>query len=152
MTLELLWWHWLALGLLLMLAEIFLASFTIFWFGLAGLVVAGLLWLFPGLALSAQLAFWALASIAMTAAWFRYFRPAMVDRTKAGLSREAVVGETGQVIRRPQEGRRGVVRFPMPLLGADEWEFIATDEVDPGDRVVVTDVSGNTLVVAKKNN
>lgn len=151
MTIEMLWWHWLALGLLLMLAEIFLASFTIFWFGLAGLVVAGLLWLLPGLALSVQLAVWALASIAMTVAWFRFFRPVMVDRTKAGLSREAVVGETGQVIRSPQAGRRGMVRFPMPLLGADEWEFIATDEVALGDRVVVTDVSGNTLVVAKKH-
>ena len=151
MNLELLWWHWLALGLLLMLAEIFVASFTIFWFGLAGLVVAAALWLFPRLPLEGQLLLWALASVALTVAWFRYFRPSMVDRTKAGLSREAVVGETGQVIRVPQEGRRGVVRFPMPLLGADEWEFIAIDEVALGDRVVVTDVSGNTLVVTRKN-
>ena len=151
MTFELLWWHWLALGLLLMLAEIFVPSFTVFWFGLAGLVVAVVLWLFPSLALGAQLVLWALASIAMTVAWFRFFRPTMTDRTKAGLSREAVVGETGQVIRIPQEGRRGMLRFSLPLLGADEWEFIATDAVDLGDRVVVTDVSGNTLVVKKKH-
>lgn len=151
MDIKLLWWHWIAVGLLLMLAEIFVPSFTIFWFGLAGLVVAALLWLLPGMALSGQLAVWAIASIALTVAWFRYFKPTMVDRTKAGLSREAVVGETGQVIRAPQEGRRGVVRFSMPLLGTNEWEFIATDEVVLGDRVMVVDVSGNTLVVKKKD-
>ncbi len=57
---------------------------------LISLAVAGLLWLFPGLALSAQLAFWALASIAMTATWFRFFRPAMVDRTKADGDKQAI--------------------------------------------------------------
>jgi membrane protein implicated in regulation of membrane protease activity len=151
MDVKLLWWHWIIIGMLLMLAEIFIPSFTIFWFGLAGLVVGGLLLLIPGLALSWQLTGWALASIAFTVAWFRYFKPTMVDRTKAGISREAVVGEIGQVIREPREGRRGMVRFSMPLLGSNEWEFIATDEVAVGDRVVIVDVSGNTLVVSKKN-
>lgn len=150
MDFKLLWWHWVAIGMLLMLAEILVPSFTIFWFGLAGLVVALLLWPLPDLALSWQLTVWALASIGFTVAWFRYFKPIMVDRTKAGISREAMIGETGQVIRVPQEGRRGMVRFSMPLLGADEWEFIATGEVATGDRVVVVDVSGNTLVVKRK--
>jgi len=150
MEFKMLWWYWIAIGMLLMLAEILVPSFTIFWFGLAGLVVGGLLWLLPEMALSWQLTVWALASIGMTLAWFLFFKPTMIDRTKAGISREAVVGETGQVIRIPQEGRRGLVRFSLPLLGANEWEFIATDEVALGDRVMVTDVSGNTLVVQKK--
>lgn len=151
MTFTLLWWHWLVFGMVLMLAEIFVPSFTIFWFGLGGCVVAALLWLFPALSPSAQVALWALSSAVFTFLWFRYVKPTMIDRTKAGISREAVVGETGQVIRDPREGRRGVVRFSMPLLGSDEWEFIATGEVAVGDRVVVVDVSGNTLVVTKKN-
>ena len=150
MDFKMLWWYWIAIGMLLMLAEILVPSFTIFWFGLAGLVVGGVLWLLPEIALSWQLTIWALASIAFTLAWFKYFKPTMIDRTKAGISREAVLGETGQVIRIPQEGRRGMVRFSLPLLGANEWEFIATDEVALGDRVVVMDVSGNTLVVQKK--
>ncbi|BCR04704.1 membrane protein [Desulfuromonas versatilis] len=152
MEIQLLWWHWMVLGMLLMLAEIFVPSFTIFWFGLAGLVVAVLLWLAPELAISWQVVIWALASIGFTIAWFRFFKPTMTDRTKAGLSREAVVGEIGQVIRDPQDGRRGVVRFSLPLLGDDEWEFVTTEELKVGDRVVVVDVSGNTLVVAKKGN
>ena len=40
-------WHWLILGLILMVLEIFIPSFTIFWFGLAAVVVSGLVWLIP---------------------------------------------------------------------------------------------------------
>jgi len=144
------YWHWLVFGMLLIIAELFVPSFTIFWFGLGAILLSGLVWLAPGLALAWQLFFWALASVAFTFLWFRFFRPLMADRTKAGLSREAVMGESGQVIKAPLENQRGVVRFTMPLLGADEWPFISGDEVKPGDRVFVRDVSGNTLVVEKR--
>jgi membrane protein implicated in regulation of membrane protease activity len=32
------YWHWLVLGMILMVIEMFIPSFTIFWFGLGGLV------------------------------------------------------------------------------------------------------------------
>jgi len=147
-----LWWYWIAFGMVLVLAEIFLASFTIFWFGLAAIVVGLLLWVAPGVALSWQLLGWALFSIAFAILWFRYFKPTMRDRTKAGISKEAVQGETGLVIRLAQENQRGLVRFSMPLLGDDEWEFFCSDTLSLGDRVIVVDVSGNTLVVSKKGN
>ena len=76
----------------------------------------------------------------------------MTDKTKAGISREAVLGESGQVIRTPQEEKRGIVRFTTPLLGDDEWEFICDSTVIVGDRVTVKDVSGNTLIVSKNSN
>ena len=75
----------------------------------------------------------------------------MTDRTKAGISREAIVGESGQVITIPEEGKRGIVRFTTPLLGADEWPFICDQKISSGDRVYVKDVSGNTLIVEKRD-
>jgi membrane protein implicated in regulation of membrane protease activity len=152
MEFKMLWWYWVSFGMLLMMAEIFVPSFTIFWFGLAALVVALLLGIAPDIAVSWQLTCWALSSILFTFLWFKYFKPTMIDRTKAGISKEAVLGETGLVIRLPQEGVRGQVRFVMPILGAEEWEFLCTDELTIGDRVMVADVSGNTLVVTKKGN
>lgn len=152
MDIQLLWWYWIAFGLLLILAEIFLVSFTIFWFGLAAIVVGLLLWFAPGIAMSWQLLGWALFSIGFAVLWFRYFKPTMRDRTKAGISKEAVQGETGLVVRLAQENQRGLVRFAMPLLGDDEWEFFCNDPLSIGDRVIVIDVSGNTLVVNKKGN
>ena len=46
--------------------------------------------------------------------------------------------------------RRGLLRFAAPVLGAEEWPFICSDQIDAGDRAVVKDVSGNTLIVSKK--
>jgi membrane protein implicated in regulation of membrane protease activity len=150
MELIILWWYWLIFGMLLILAEMLVPSFTLLWFGLSGLCIAVLLLFLPGLAFSLQLLFWALASIVFTLLWFKYFKPTMIDRTTAGVSKEAVTGETGMVIKAPQDQIRGIVRFPIPLLGSDEWEFICQDGCDVGDRVEVTDVSGNTLIVKTK--
>jgi len=144
------YWHWLVLGMLLIILELFVPSFTIFWFGLGALLVSIILWVAPSVDLSWQIFIWAVASSLFTFLWFRFLRPLMADRTKAGLSREAVLGESGQVIQIPQEGKRGVVRFTTPLLGADEWPFICEEAVACGDRVFVKDISGNTLIVEKR--
>ena len=143
------YWHWLVFGMILIIAEIFVPSFTIFWFGLGGLLVAGLMLLFSGISFTWQLFIWAIASCVFTFLWFRFIRPRMTDRTKAGISREAAVGETGQVIQAPEDGRRGKVRFTIPLLGSEDWPFICDGPVSVGDRVTVSDISGNTLVVKK---
>ena len=150
MEFKILYWYWLVFGMLLIVAEIFIPSFTVFWFGLGALIVALILWLLPNMAVSWQLFIWAIASIVFTVVWFKFFKPLMTDRTKAGISREAVLGESGQVIKIPQEDRRGIVRFTTPVLGADEWPFICEQAVVSGDRVVVKDVSGNTLIVDKR--
>ena len=142
-------WHWLVFGMFLILLEIFIPSFTIFWFGLGAIVVSILVWLPIDVSFSAQLFIWAVSSSIFAALWFKYFRPLMIDRTKAGISREAVIGETGQVVQMPAGEKRGIVRFTTPLLGNDEWNFICDTPVELGDRVRVSDVSGNTLIVLK---
>ncbi|MED5525251.1 NfeD family protein [Gallaecimonas pentaromativorans] len=150
MEFELQYWHWLVFGMVLIIAEMFLASFTLFWFGLGALVVAGLMGVFPALPLPWQLVLWALSSIVFTLLWFRYLKPLMADKSKAGNASEAIKGEVGQVIVLPVDDKRGVVRFTTPLLGDDEWPFICRNTVALGDRVYVTDISGNTLIVEKR--
>lgn len=150
MEVTLQYWHWLVFGMLLMAAEIFIPSFTIFWFGLGGLIVAGLLSLNPEIAISWQLFCWAAASSVFALLWFKFLRPKMTDRTKAGIAREAIAGEVGQVIKAPTEHSRGVVRFTTPVLGDDEWEFICNSDVVLGDRIFIKELSGNTLLVEKR--
>jgi len=150
MAVTLAYWHWLIGGMVLLIAELFLGSMTVLWFGLGALIIAALLFFVPGIDLSWQLFVWAILSGWLTFMWFRFFKPFMADRTKAGISREAIVGETGHVITAPGEGRRGTIRFSRPLLGSDEWPFICDHEVTAGDLVVVREVSGNTLIVEKK--
>ena len=147
MEFEIVYWHWLVLGMLLMAIEIVLPSFTALWFGV-GAIIVGILMLFIPMSLSVQVVVWALVSAAFTAWWFMYLKPKSPDRTQAGLSREAILGQVGLVIALPEGEKRGTMRFTTPVLGADEWPFICETEVGLGDRVRVKEVSGNTLVVA----
>ncbi|MDY6922173.1 MAG: NfeD family protein [Pseudomonadota bacterium] len=149
MTFELLYWHWVVLGVFLMLTEIVLTSFFVLWFGIAAVLMGLLLLLVPGLDLAWQIFIWTLLSVALAVFWFKYLKPLAIDKTKAGLSREAILGEVGQVISVPHDGKRGRMRFPAPILGADEWLIISQDTLLEGDRVRVKDVSGNSLIVEK---
>ena len=149
MSLGIEYWHWIVFGVLLVLSEIALTTFFVLWFGIAAIIVGVILFFAPGLALSWQIFIWTLFSSLLALAWFKYLKPLSVDRTKAGLSREAIVGEVGQVISAPGEERRGRMRFPAPILGADEWQIISSDSLAIGDRVRVKDVSGNSLLVEK---
>lgn len=143
------YWHWIVFGLALACLEIFLPSFVILWFGLSAIVV-GLLMLVVDFSITAQLLVWAFLSVVFLALWHKLVSPRMRDKTLAGLSREAIVGKVGTVLEYSQDSGRGSLRFPAPVLGNDEWEILSEDPLRSGDRVVVRDVSGNTLVVRQK--
>jgi len=149
MSFEILYWHWIVFGVVLMLSEIALTTFFILWFGVAAILVGIMLFFFPAVGLNWQILGWTILSSVLAFAWFRYLKPLSTDRTKAGLSREAIVGEVGQVIVAPGPEKRGRLRFPAPILGDDEWMIIAKGPVAEGDRVRVVDVSGNALLVEK---
>ena len=150
-NLKLLWWHWLAFGLVLVGLELVVPSFTIVWFGIAACLVGFLLLLVPSMTLALQILIWAAASAACTWFWFRYFKPKMHDRTTSGMSHEAIVGETGMMLRgvaSPLD--RGRIRFAVPVLGAEEWDCISNDPLRAGDYARVTGIEGHVLTVKRK--
>lgn len=149
MEYDVLYWHWIILGIVLALSEIFLTTFFILWFGAAAVLMGGLLFLLPDLSLTWQILIWTVLSSVLAWAWFKYLKPLSIDRTQAGLSREAIIGQTGQVLSPPNGELRGKLRFPAPILGSDEWMIISQDELVTGDRVSVIDLSGNSLIVKK---
>ncbi len=149
MEFELLYWHWIVLGVILMLSEIFLGSFFIFWFGAAALSVGFAMLIIPGMTEAAQIIIWVFASTIFALGWFKFVKPLSIDNTKAGLSKEALLGEIGQVLDPPNGDKFGRLRFPAPVLGSDEWLIISQDELAIGDRVSVVDLSGNSLIVTK---
>lgn len=145
---EILYWHWVVLGIGLMAIEMVLPSFIMLWFGLAAVVV-GILSYFVPMSLTVQIFLWTAFSVAFTALWFLYIKPMSKDKTKAGLPDEAIIHETAMVISLPIDGEKGQLRFSTPKLGNEEWLFNTEDDVAIGDRVRVTAVSGNSLIVVK---
>lgn len=141
-------WHWLVLGVVLIISEMFLTTFATLWFGVAAVIVALLAWLLP-ISEFIQIVLWIMLSIIMVVAWFKFIKPLSIDRTKAGLGGGVIIGELGMIVIRPTPDRVGTVRFSVPIVGATEWMCRTRgEEVEVGQRVVVVDVVGNELVVA----
>lgn len=144
-------WHWVIIGLLLITVELFLPSFAALWFGVAALLTALLAWLLP-VGLITQVVIWLVLSIIACVLWFALIQPKIKTRTKAGLGGAVIIGESGMIISAITPEGLGVVRFAVPKVGADQWRCRSDDgqPIVVGERVVVTAVMGNELVVAKK--
>ena len=146
MTLE--WWHWEIAGLALVLLELAVPAFFVIWFGFGAMLVGLVLLLAPGLALSAQIGVWVLASVAMTVLWFRVFKRSQ-HKTLVGTATGEVIGEIGLLVSAVAPFERGKVRFQRPVLGAEEWACVAESAIAAGERVRVVSVEGSYVKVAK---
>ena len=146
MTLE--WWHWEIAGLALVLLELAVPAFFVIWFGFGAMLVGLVLLVAPGLALSAQIGVWVLASVAMTVLWFRVFKRSQ-HKTLVGTAAGEVIGEIGLLVSAVAPFERGKVRFQRPVLGAEEWVCVAESAIAAGQRVRVVSVEGSYVKVAK---
>jgi membrane protein implicated in regulation of membrane protease activity len=128
---NILYWHWIVFGLLLITVELFAPVFVMLWLGVAGILVGTLILLLP-LGFSAQLIIWAALSTLFLLAWHKFISPKITTQTLAGLSREAMIGQIGMVISFSEQQGRGK---------------IYSGTLNNGDKVQVVDISGNSLMV-----
>lgn len=125
-----------------------LPAFAALWFGIAAICVGIISWIFPFIGLTAQLVIWIILSVLCTFLWFKFIKPLSIDKTK-GLDCPV----KPQSVRSVWSFRPGLehdlikVRFPVPVLGSDEWNCRTQATVQVGDRVRVVDITGNDLVV-----
>ena len=145
---NLLWWHWMVLGIVLVLLELAVPAFFLVWFGVGALVVGLVLLAVPGMSFAWQVLVWIACSILFIWLWFKVFKPGF-HKTRAGMSKGALIGEVGLVIRDIRPFEKGQVRFQKPVLGDEVWESLADDEIKAGERVKVLDVEGNILKVGR---
>ncbi len=143
---ELAWWHWMVMGMVLVGLEMLVPTFFLIWFGL-GAILVGLITLVavPGFAI--QLVLWAVASLAMMGVWLKWFK--IPDSNRAGQAKEGVMGLTGLITRPVTETENGEILFQRPVLGADRWPVVADAPIAAGAKAKIVDVLGQTLKVAK---
>jgi len=146
MTIE--WWHWAVLGFALIVAELAVPAFVLLWFGVASLIVAGVLWLLPATPLTAQILLLVVLSGALIALWFRVVKPGM-HKTRLGQADAGVVGQVGVLIADVAPFTRGSVRFQRPILGSDVWECLSDEEIRSGERVKVLSVEGSLVKIGR---
>lgn len=145
---ELLWWHWAVAGLGFMLAELLLPSFVLVWFGLGALLVMLALLIAPETGLVWQILIWTISSILMVVLWFRVFRREH-HKVLIGRASAQIVGEVGMLTEAVAPFKNGRVRFQKPVVGSDQWDCVADEELPVGTRVKVLKVEGSIITVGK---
>ena len=139
------WWHWIVLGLCLVMSELVVPAFFVIWFGIGALLVGATLLLMPTLGMAVQLMLWAGLSTLLVIFWFRYLKPKTVSL--AGSSSAQAVGEVGLLVSDLCPDSRGQVRFQKPVLGSDLWECYAETPIKAGERVRVVKIEGHFIKV-----
>ena len=145
---QILWWHWIVLGIVLMLLELAVPAFFLIWFGLGALLVGLLVLGFPTISLAYQIVGWTLCSVLFIWLWFKVFKP-NIFKTRAGMAKGSLIGEVGLVTQSIRPYEKGQIRLQKPILGEDVWTSVADEEIKIGERVRVLDVEGNTLKVCR---
>lgn len=142
-------WHWLVFGVILITAEMFVPTFFLLWFGVGAILTAIIGFVMP-LSFFGAVMVWLVSSLVCIGLWFKFIQPKLkARRTKAGLGASTIIGETGMIVKLPQDTVAGVVRFATPKAGASEWACRSQSPVLVGDRVQIVDIIGNELLVTK---
>lgn len=139
------WWHWLIMGSILVVAEIFIPSFITIWLGLSALIV-GFMDLTLGTSFTVELAVWIILSVIFIAMWFKVFKPKAASRSGQSDNSFDILGTVVETI---NKGEKGQVKFDSPVLGDTQWYAIADETLDAATRVEIIEVRGQLMYVKK---
>lgn len=140
---QILYWHWIVFGLLLVILEMLLPGFVLIWFGVGAILVGGLQYVFPELAWQWQLLIFSIFSLTSVFVWRKWSKNNLTDdpesdtlnqRGRALIGREAVLIEP--IV-------NGVGRIQVD----DTFWRVNGKDLDNGKLIRVVDVEGATLKV-----
>ncbi|ACE83795.1 NfeD family protein [Cellvibrio japonicus] len=136
-------WHWLTLGIFVLILELLGAGGFLLGIGIASLVVASVLALVPGLGWHWQFVIFAVLSVVVTLVYWKRFRR-FNEKTEQPLLNSRVQRLIGRKVPllTPITNGRGKVQIEDAL-----WTVSATRELAQGTAVVVTGAEGMTLLV-----
>ena len=142
------YWHWLALGVLLMLVEILVPGVVFLWLGIAGVLTGLLLAAAPGTDWQVQLVVFAVLSVAAIFLGRRFVasRQGSTDHPTLNRRGRSMVGTRATLSDATVSGR-GRVR-----IGDTMWALRlaeAGSDFPEGTEVTVVEVDGVTLVVER---
>lgn len=141
-------WLWAVLGLVLLGAEMASATFYLFWFGVAALVLAFSVWLVPTMAVTVQVFLFALVSLVLILTWRQFFKKNDGD-LRVGQSKGDEIGRVGTIVEAVTPKQNGKIQFPQGVMGSREWVAIADENLEIGVDAIITGIEGNALRVKR---
>ncbi|MDM5272721.1 NfeD family protein [Sulfurovum sp. zt1-1] len=140
---SMLWWHWIILGIILLIIEMNLGTFFILGLGVAAILV-GVIDLLFGTSFNTELLIWIILSLLSIAAWFKWFRePPQTDSGQSNYRLDTL----GSVLEEIEPHSRGKVKFDSPVLGNTTWHATAKVKIAKDIRVKIVQINGQLIEV-----
>lgn len=145
--LELNCWHWFALGLLLLMAEMAGAGGYLLWAGIAAGITGGLLFLLPVITWQIQLLLFSVLSVVSAVLWWKYQKRSVNSAVDTLLNKRSAQ-YIGRIftLSDPVENGRGKIRVDDSF-----WEVTAKEDMPVGSRVKVLSVEHDQIFVVEKH-
>ena len=134
------YWHWLVLGVVLVILEVLSPGAFFLWLGISAGIVGVLLLLSPGMAWEYQILAFALFSVVSIGVWRMYLRRNPIETDQPTLNRR---GE--QYVGRLFSLEQAVVNGQGKIRVDDSTWRIEGPDCEPGTRVRIIGVSGVVL-------
>lgn len=130
---ELSYWHWIALGLLMLIVEMSGAGGYLLWVGIAAGITGGVLFIAPDMSWQVQVLVFSVASVGCALGWWQYQqkRPRAVDEPLLNKRGAQYIGRIFTLSDAIKNGR-GKIRVDDSF-----WEVSATEDLPAGVRVKV---------------
>lgn len=137
-------WHWLALGITLIVLEMTTGGGFLLWIGIAAVITFVLSWLLPSLSLGVTITFFSVVSVVVSVAWWCYVRrhPKKSDVPHLNRRSQQYIGQVYKLDMAIENGRG-------KIKAGDSMWTVRGEDMPAGTSVRVVDSDGVTLVVEK---
>jgi len=140
-----LWWHWIVLGLVLLILELLTGTFFVLVFVVASVLV-GITTFLMLLSFNSELALWIVLSLIGVVVWYKWL--SSKPTVKSGQSNYRF-DTLGEVIEDVTPQKRGKVRFEVPVLGNSVWSVTSEQNIPKGEKVKIVEVNGQLIKVER---
>ena len=141
-------WSWLSIGVLLMIAELFIPGTFVMWFGLGAVLTGLIVGVFGGLSITMQLFIFVVMSlISLALGVFVYGKVFGPNKEKGNDTRtgaQRLIGKSFIVSETIQNGQGKI------LVGDTVWLARSKKKIAKGTEVVVVGTDGTQLLVEAK--
>jgi len=137
------WWHWIIIGIIVMIFELVTFTFIFLAFGIAFIFV-GIIDFFFATNINTELIIWITLSTAFIIIWYLFFRSKLVSYAGQSSNMLDTMGRVEEEIKAYEKGK---VMFDIPVLGSKHWSASAKHDIAVGARIRILEVKGQLLMV-----
>lgn len=139
-------WHWFALGVFLIILEVFVSGALLMWLGFAAMAVGILIWIIPSLTWETQLLIFAGAAIVSIYLWRQFVQKKLPETDQPTLNRRAE-----QYVNRVFTLEAPIINGQGKIHVDDTTWKISGEDMPIGTKIKVKSVSGVILIVETLN-